>query len=348
MGAPARPSAGRFLLLLARSCSIRFTAYYWVGWAVGLAANDRLDVAWALLGVPLWLAYCVGTEAVNRIADRTEDAVNRPERTALCEELGWGRLTSAAVVSWLVFVAIGAALTWTHPGFALPAILLVDIGVALGYSIGPAFKRRRVLALLALTAPVTTPLVTGWAVHGTVDTLLTPVLPAVAVQAAFSLGLSGIKDITDVAGDQEIGYSSLWLALVRLWRPAAVYALVGAPFLLVAGCVAGGALPLVALSVLPLVVVSRLVITAASRAAAPADREAAREVMHQYTFAFLALALAACVATPAALAAALVAAGYWAAASKALHWSGGLSLAQLGRWKDLLTAATPASLADEH
>lgn len=343
--APVRPSAGRSVLLLARSCSVRFTAYYWVGWAVGLAVNDRLDVAWALLGVPLWLAYCVGTEAVNRIADRTEDAVNRPERTALCEEFGWRRLTAVAVASWAVFVSIGAALTWSHPGFALPAILLVDMGVALGYSIGPAFKRHRILSLLALTAPVTTPLVTGWAVHGTVDTLLSPVLPAVAVQAAFSLGLAGIKDITDVAGDREIGYASLWLALIRLWRPAAVYGLIGAPFLLLTAAVVTGVLPVVALAALPLAVVSALVVTAASRAATPAGREAAREVMHQYTFGFLAVALVACVPTPSALVAAVVAAAYWALASKTLHWSGGLSRSQLGCWIGLL--ATPA-LADEH
>ncbi|MET9496580.1 UbiA family prenyltransferase [Streptomyces sp. NPDC006552] len=345
MGARTGPSAGRSVLLVARSCSIRFTAYYWLGWAVGLAVNDRLDVAWALLGVPLWLAYCVGTEAVNRLADRAEDTVNRPERTALCAELGWGRLTAVAVASWTVFVAIGAALTWSHPGFALPAVLLVDIGVALGYSIGPAFKRHRVLALFALTAPVTTPLVTGWAVHGTADTLLSPVLPAVAVQAAFSLGLAGMKDITDVAGDKAIGYSSLWLSLLRLWRPAAVYGLIGAPFLLLAGGVAAGALPVVALAALPLAVVSVLVVKAASRAATPADREAAREVMHQYTFGFLALALVACVPAPPALAAAVAAAAYWTLASKALHWSGGLSRLQFSRWTALLT--TPP-LADEH
>lgn len=339
------PTAGRAVLLLLRSCSVRFTAYYWVGFAAGLAATGHLGPGTALLGVPMWLAYCVGTESVNRIADRAADEVNRPERTRLCEEFGWSRLTAVAVLSWTVFVLIGAALTWRHPGLALPALLLVDIGVAIGYSIGPAFKRHRVLALLALTAPLITPLLTGWAVYGGHDILLSPVLPAVSVLAAFSLGLSGIKDITDVEGDRRLGYSSLWLSVARIGRGAAVYAFIGAPFLLLALYAALHVLPLRALLLLPLVVVSALVVTAASRAAAPADREAAREVMHQYTFYFLALCLTACAPTRAAVAAAAAGIAYWLVASKALHWSGGLTLAHLRRWARLFA---PAPTVKEH
>ncbi|MEV2214935.1 UbiA family prenyltransferase [Streptomyces sp. NPDC050997] len=340
-----RPTAGRALLLLLRSCSVRFTAYYWVGFAVGLAACGRLGVGLALLGVPMWLAYCLGTESVNRIADRAADEVNRPERTRLCEEFGWSRLTAVAVLSWGVFVLIGAALTWWHPGLGLPALLLVDIGVAIGYSIGPAFKRHRVLSLLALTAPLITPLLTGWAVYGGRDVLLSPVLPAVSVLAAFSLGLSGIKDITDVEGDRRLGYSSLWLALARIGRGAAVYAFIGAPFLLLALYVALGHLPASALASLPLVVVSVLVVAAASRAHAAPDREAAREVMHQYTFYFLALCLLACAPTRATAVAVTAGVAYWLVASKALHWSGGLTLTQLRRWVRLLI---PASTVKEH
>ncbi|MFF2655047.1 UbiA family prenyltransferase [Streptomyces sp. NPDC058045] len=332
----ARPSAGRAVLLLLRSCSIRFTAYYWIGYAAGLAANDRLDLGWALLGVPLWAAYCVGTEAVNRLADRAADAINRPERTGLCEEFGWSRLTAVAVASWVVFALAGAGLVWAHPGYALPAVLLVDIGVAVGYSIGPAFKRHRVLAPIALTAPLVTPLLTGWAIHGGTDTLLSPVLPAAAVLAAFSLGLSGIKDITDVEGDKELDYASLWPVLVRLWRGAAVYALTGAPFVLLVLFVVLGALPPAALAVVPLVVLSVLVVAAASRAEEPADRSVAREVMHQYTFYFLVLCQAVCVPGRAVLPAAVLSIAYWQLASKSLHWSGSLTVSHLRRWTRIL------------
>lgn len=339
-GAAHRPAAGRAVLVLLRSCSIRFTAYYWLGYAVGLSVNSRLDLGWALLGVPLWGAYCVGTESVNRLADREADAINRPERTRLCEEFGWSRLTTVAVSSWVIFTLIGAALVWTHPGYALPAILLVDIGVAIGYSIGPAFKRHRVLSLLALTAPLVTPLLTGWAIHGTKDTLLSPVLPAVAVLAAFSLGLSGIKDITDVEGDKELDYSSLWLALIKLKRGAAVYTLIGAPFILLALFVVAGVLPPVALTVIPLAVLSALVVVAASRAEDPADRSAAREVMHQYTFYFLAFSLLVCVPERATAVAVAVSIAYWLVASKALHWSGGLTRSHVRRWTLLFSPSS--------
>lgn len=339
-----RPSAGRAVLLLLRSCSVRFTAYYWVGFAAGLAVNSRLDLAGALLGVPLWLAYCLGTEAVNRLADRAADEVNRPERTLLCAEFGWSRLTAVAVTCWAVFALVGAALVWRHPGVVLPAMLLVDMGVAIGYSIGPAFKRHRVLSLLALTTTLVNPLLTGWAVHGGTDALFSPVLPAVAVLAAFSVGLSGIKDITDVEGDKELDYSSLWLVLVRLWRGAAVYALTGAPFLLLVLFVGLGGLPNPVLALLPLAVLSTLVVVAASRAQAPRDREAAREVMHQYTFYFLVLTLLASAPGAAMAAASASAVAFWLVASKTLHWSGGLTIGHLARWTRLFRA--PATVKE--
>jgi 4-hydroxybenzoate polyprenyltransferase len=330
----------RAVLPLLRSCSVRFTAYYWVGFAAGLASAGRLDLRWALLGVPMWLCYCLGTEAVNRIADRDADVVNRPERTALCQEFGWRRMAWAAVLSWVGFVAFGAALTWAHPGLPLVAILLVDVGVAIGYSIGPAFKRHRVLSLVALTAPLVTPLVTGWAVQGTAKEFLSPVLPIATVLVTFSFGLAGIKDITDVEGDREIGYSSLWLVLARVRRGLAVRGLVCAPFLLVAVYVTGSALPLCALGLLVLAPASLMVVTAASRARVPADREAAREVMHQYTFYFLTVALLAACPHPAMAAATAAAVGYWLLASRLLHWSGGLTAAHIRRWTALFVVPT--------
>lgn len=337
----APPGLLRSALLLLRACSVRFTAYYWVGFAVGLSVNGRFDAVHGLLGVPMWLAYCLGTEAVNRIADREADAINRPERTALCAEFGWRRLRVTAIACWAVFALIGAGLVWMRPSVELPVLLLVDIGVAIGYSVGPAFKRHRVLALLALTAPLITPLLTGWAVHGGTETLLSPALPMVAVLAAFSLGLSGIKDITDVVGDRELNYSSLWLALIKLRRGAAVYTVTGAPFLLVLLFVLLGALPPAALAVLPLAAVSVLVVVAAARAAAPLDREAAREVMHQYTFYFLALFLMAAVPEPATGVAVGAAIAFWFVASRTLHWSGGLTKSHVRRWRRLF-ATTPA------
>lgn len=327
-----RPPFGRAVLLLLRSCSVRFTAYYWMGYMAGLSVNGRLDVTWALLGLPMWLCYGIGAESLNRLADREADVINRPERTGLCEEFGWARLTKVCVGAWVLFCLMAAALVWERPGFFLPAVLLINMGIAIGYSVGPTFKRRRVLSLIVLTTPMVTPLLTGWAVHGVGGTLLSRVVPIAVVLAAFSLGLAGIKDITDVEGDRELDYSSLWLVLVRFRRGAALYALIGSPFLAVALFVVSGKLPVISLLLLPLAALSALVVAAASRAEAPEDREAAREVMHNYTFYFLALALLAAVPEPATVAAFAVSIGSWLLASKVLHWSGGLSFAQLRRW----------------
>lgn len=323
------------LLLLLRSCSVRFTAYYWVGFTVGLSANGRLDVRWGLLGVPMWLAYCLGTESVNRLADREADVINRPERTRLCEKFGWGWMTAVAVVSWLVFALIGVIMVWAHPGYALPAILMIDAGVAIGYSIGPAFKRHRVPALLALTAPLITPLLTGWAVYGGAARLRAPVLPMVVVLAAFSLGLSGIKDITDVKGDAKLNYHSLWLALVRLRRGVTIYTMVGAPALLVVVFAVFGGLRPVTAAVVPLTALSAVVVVAAARAETPEDRAAAREVMHQHTFYFLVLFLLTAVPNRPSTVAVLVSIVFWIVSSKSLHWSGGLTKARLRRWLGL-------------
>ncbi|MYU21288.1 UbiA family prenyltransferase [Streptomyces sp. SID8352] len=335
-----RAGIARSVVLLVRSCSVRFTAYYWVGFTAGLLAGGGSALPWVLLGAPMWLALCVGTESVNRIADREADVVNQPERTRLCEEFGWARLTGVAIGSWTCFALFGAALLWTSPSVVLAVLLVADMAIAICYSVGPALKRHRVLSLATLITPVVMPVLTGWAVEGDTGVLLSPVLPVAAVLAAFTLGLSGIKDITDVEGDRALGYSSLWMLLARLRRGAAVYLLTAAPHLLVVVFVLTGALPPTALALLPLAVVSVLVVKAAARARVPADRAAAREVMHQFTFYFLAFALAAAAPRPAVAAVAAAAVAYWLVASRFLHWSGGLKKDQLVRWRHLLTATS--------
>ncbi|WP_217198612.1 UbiA family prenyltransferase [Streptomyces buecherae] len=328
----ARGAPAPLPLLVLRSCSCRFAAYYWMGFLAGLAAVDHLTVGRALAAVPMWLAFCVGTESVNRIADREADVVNRPERTALCEAIGWRRLTRIAVGAWLVFAASGAALFALDPEPAFAAMIVVDIAIAIGYSIGPAFKRHRVLALLVLVLPLILPMVTGWATAPDADALGSPVLPAAAVLATFSLGLAGIKDITDVAGDRLLGYSSLWLTVAGFGRGAAVYALVVAPFALDAVFVVLHLLPVASLAVTPCVVVSAYVVRGASAAESTEERSVAREVMHSYTFLFLAAYLLAAMASPGMAAVTALGACHWLLASRRLHWAPAITRAQLHRW----------------
>ncbi|MFE6775499.1 UbiA family prenyltransferase [Streptomyces sp. NPDC057702] len=342
----ARRAPANVLPLLLRCCSCRFAAYYWMGFLAGLAAVDQLTVARAVGAAPMWLAFCVGTESVNRIADREADIVNRPERTALCEAIGWPRLTRIAVGAWVVFAAWGALLFALDPEPAFAAMILVDIAIAVGYSIGPAFKRHRVLALLVLVMPLVLPMVTGWATRPDADALTSPVLPAAAVLAAFSLGLAGIKDITDVAGDRLLGYSSLWLTIARAGRGAAVHVLVVAPFALDALFVVLRLLPVSSLAVLPCVLASAYVVRGANAAESTEERSVAREVMHSYTFLFLAAYLLAAMASPGMAAVAALGAGHWLLASRRLHWAPALTRAQLRGWAAIAVPSSRGSTVE--
>lgn len=343
----AGPRPASPLLLLARCCSCRFTAYYWISFVSGLAVAHQLTVWWAVASVPLWLAFCLGTEAVNRLADREADVINQPERTAMCAAFGWSRLGWVAALSWVAFGVIGAAMLYARPSVMLAVLLVVDAFIAVGYSVGPTFKRRRVLALLALTTALILPMITGWALTGEVNQLVRPVLPAAGVLLLFSISLSGIKDITDVEGDRLLNYSSLWLQLIKIRRGVVVYAAIGLPFAFVGACSTLGLLPLTSLAVTPLVVVSALVVTAAARATSAVDREMTREVMHAYTFFFMVLFLLSTIPTQAMIVAAAAASAYWVVASRALHWSGGLDRAKIRRVREMLMSSEPQESLDE-
>ncbi|WP_020673055.1 UbiA family prenyltransferase [Amycolatopsis nigrescens] len=329
-GGPAK------LAFLLRCCSCRFTAYYWMGFCAGLAMAGQLTVGWALLALPWWFAYSTGTEALNRVADREEDAINRPERTWMCEQVGWANLRWVAIGSWVVFALIGVGVLWRYPSFALAGTAIVSSMIAIGYSVGPTFKRHRLLALLALTTPMITPLCMGWAVGGSLPVLLGIVLPAGCALVLFSLGLGGIKDITDIEGDRAVNYSSLWLSLLTSRRGLAIYAAICLPACVTVLGVLFADLPPSSLGVLPFVFVSALVVTAASRAKTTEERGVAREVMHLYTQCYLALYLL--LAVPSAGMAVVTGAGIacWLVTSRWLHWSGGMDAARWRRWASLL------------
>lgn len=332
----------RLVLLFLRCCSCRFTVYYWVGYMAGLEQTGRASIAWSAAGLALWLAWCLGIEIVNRVADREADLVDRPERTAMCEEIGFARLRVLGIAAWACFLGIGGVMLAVAHSAPLAVMLAFDVFLGVNYSVGLTFKRRRVLSVAALSLSLVSPMVTGWSVSGQPAGLLRSVLPAAAVLAAFSIGLSGIKDITDVVGDRLIGYSSLWLALVRTKRGIAVYAALGIPFLFIVAWVGAGFLRWTTLLTLPLAAASVAVVAAASRATSPAERAVAREVMHTYTFVFACAFLLSFQPGPVMAISAAAGLAAWALASRTLHWSGGLDTSGLHTWWHLLVPATPA------
>src|SRR5262249_20258398 len=143
-------SQSRFMLVL-RVGSIRFAAFYLAAFYTALTATGHGDWRWLALGVPLWLVKCLAIELTNRYADRIEDAVNRQERPALCEELGYTTIRRVAVSSNVLVLAFYLAwfAEWRRP--QLFAVQLVSWLVMWNYSVGLRFKARRLGVLVALT-----------------------------------------------------------------------------------------------------------------------------------------------------------------------------------------------------
>src|SRR5512140_1811730 len=73
-GESLRPS--ELLITLVRCGSIRFTAYYTLGFTIGFGAPGDAAVVWSL-GIVYLVLFCLAVELLNRITDQVEDAVNR-------------------------------------------------------------------------------------------------------------------------------------------------------------------------------------------------------------------------------------------------------------------------------
>ena len=336
---PPHPHHRRLLTLrtISRVGSCRFTAYYWLTCALGLYAGGRGTVPWLVFAALFWLVYCLATELLNRITDRAEDAVNRPERTTMCDAVGFRRLSWLAAMFYSLLIALASVWIAFAPTVTLAALLAINIVISYEYSRGLRLKTRRRLGPVALMALVTAPLLTGWATGGDTSGLLDKGVPLLVVVALFFGGLVGIKDITDVVGDLKIGYSSVWVALATSSRRRLPFAVVVAlPFGLLLGLVIGGVLPGELAWLVTLGPLSAAVVVAAARASSPEERSVAREAMYHHIALFLAATLVLYDASIASLVTGAVGFSAWVVASRYLHWTRLVTFRSAEIWRALV------------
>jgi len=136
---------------LLQCASCRFGALYCVPFCAGMAAAGTLSPATALLGAAFWLTLGMAIEVTNRLADRVEDAANRPERTALCETVGWDLLARVQLLLWGLVVLATAVWLARAPNALLLLLLVSGAGFGIAYSRGPRLARHRLLVFVVLS-----------------------------------------------------------------------------------------------------------------------------------------------------------------------------------------------------
>lgn len=313
------------MALALRVGSVRFTGYYFVAFVAGIVHAGGAALPWSVPVALLCIANCLAIELTNRYADRIEDAVNRPERTALCEALEFATIRRIAVWLWVVLAAIYAIWFALDGNPELFAVQIISWLIGWNYSVGLRFKARPYGVFVVLTSTFLLPYLFGWSILAP----LSRVPLGILCVPTFIASLSGIKDITDEEGDRLRGYRSRFLALVRGQSAGRLVAVLAAPYLLVVVLIVAGAAP-VRLAGFTLLAPGSLLFAILVRNVASSDEAmAVRECM--YHFWFVAIALDVWLLQPSIeLAACLVAAAaFWIAASRRLHWMPGLQRAHL-------------------
>jgi 4-hydroxybenzoate polyprenyltransferase len=344
--ATRRPSKVRALL---RCGSCRFAAFYFLPAFAAMASVGRGSWGWALAAAAYWWVLSLGPELVNRMADRTEDEINRPERTALCHTVGFGRIATIATGCWVAVAAADVAWLAVAPSVLLGGLLLLAGLFGIGYSYGPRFKRSRYLSLLVLTFPFCGTFLVGWCLgrtsplHGSrLHDLYSSVLPFCVVLGMTIGSLAGIKDVTDIAGDAEIGYESAWVRIVRSRPEPVVAGLLSLPSLVLVAFVASGLLPGRLLGLLALLPCSWLVAFLGRHARTSDQAAAAREIAYSYWMAFLAIALILYVPSWPLGIAAVATVVYWLVASRRFHWSRGPTVDTIRSLAAISSVASPS------
>jgi 4-hydroxybenzoate polyprenyltransferase len=318
------PERGRRILAFVKVSSIRFMAFYFVAFYGAIEVSGAGAVRVAALGALLWCVSCAGIELTNRYADRVEDEINRPERTALCKLVGYTTIGKAAFGIQAALLVLYLAWFAAARKVDLFAVQMASWLLGWGYSVGPRLKARRYGVLVALSCTFVLPFLFGFAVRGRlVEAPLAPLCVP-----AFVISLSGVKDITDVAGDAERGYRSLFVDLAERRSGRALLALLASPYLLIAVLVLAGAAPARFLSLLLLAPGSLLFAVLVRGGRGPEETASVRESLYHFWFVFLAATMALLCPTKGLLAALASAAVFWVVATRKLHWATGLTREQ--------------------
>ena len=320
---------------LLQCTSVRFVCFYFLAFYAGLAEAGAAHPSWLVLGAGYWFAHSTATELLNRLADRNADEVNRPERTALCRQVGYGHLLIAARVGYAVLFALGVVWILLVPSPLVIGLLLVANFLSINYSYGLRLSRSRFLSLAVLAFPFVGSFAGGWALgHPRLDSVgpgeRAQVIAILVVGGLALASLSGVKDLTDIAGDRLKGYRSGWLWLVR-GRPGAVGVVVASlPFATLIGYVAWGVLPARFLALLVLWPAALLLANGSRIAGNQIQLMAVRESFYNYWIVFLALLTILHVGTIMAAVTAVANVVCWRLATIYLHWSDDTSLSWLG------------------
>jgi 4-hydroxybenzoate polyprenyltransferase len=321
-------SAARLVL---RCGSCRFAIFYFFPFSVGLFDGGSSDWRWILFGATYWLVYSLATELTNRLSDRLEDEINYSRRTMYCRLIGYQAIRSLNFTLWSIMLLLSVGLMVTTPSLTVLALLMVAIGGSICYSYGPRFKRSRYLSLIAITLTFSGPLSLGWViahqargVHPTWQDFGTGPAPLIGLMTIFIVSLAGIKDVTDRAGDQRVGFEGLWVLLVRRRAMAATLAVVVAPFAATAVAVATGIVPERFLWLLSFLVTSAGLVAAVHAADTPQKQQAVKELTYQYWVLFTLSAVALYLPQAATVVTACCVISYWLVTSQLLHWSDGI------------------------
>ncbi len=258
----------------------------------------------------------------------------------MCEEFGYDRIRCTVTRIWIAVIAIDVIGLSYRPDPIVMLSMGTSIVVPIAYSYGMRLKARRYLALLALTCVFTIPFLTGWSagralggdqLHGS------DIAPVIIMMVLFIAGLGGIKDITDVIGDERVGYRSLWVALVIARRTTLLIAVAAAPYVAIIIAVAGGWLPSRFLFVVPWVLIG-VPLALLSAVSDHGQRLMVRELFYHFWFALSSTTLFLFYPRGVTLACLVAIAMYWTYASQMLHWSDGLKLSTLSTAGRLLEA----------
>jgi len=318
---------------LFRCGSCRFTAFYFLSFYIALLDSGHGSWRWLLFGAFFWSLNSLGTELTNRLSDQTEDRINRPERTALCDQVGFSQIKKLCILIWSTLLIVDLTWIWLQPNLNLAVLLILGLLAGVNYSYGLRFKNKKYLSLFALTFPFGGPFLIGWSAYNPLpaasDTFLELVYrggPVVLVLGFFIASLAGIKDITDVPGDEQIGYQSFWVSLARTHSTALVSFVVAIPFIILSFLLITEMLPLRFTALLFVFPVSLSLAFCVRLARTRDQQQALREILYHYWFCFLCIALFLYVPTVAAAATILGTGAYWIVTSQYLHWSSGLRL----------------------
>jgi UbiA prenyltransferase family len=326
----------RDLSVWLRCGSCRFTAYYFLAFYAGLLLEGGGGWAWLAFGFVYWFAFSTATELTNRLSDRVEDEVNRPERTALCHRVGFDRIRRVTIALWTGILIADVAWLVAYPRPLLAALLAVAAIASVNYSFGVRAKRRYYLSPFIITFPFCGTFLTGWAVYGSSDRLELAAVFAITL-GGFIFALSTVKDLTDVTGDFRVRFEGIVPWLVREGLNELIAAVMFAPFIFLLAMVSLDLLPerfLWLAAFMPAAIGSSVWIR---RAANSEERAALREFVYHYWLALLCVAVLILVPTAEMAAVSVGAAAYWALTSRYMHWHNGITVAKVRLLLNLLS-----------